>query len=136
MVQVNQKRLIEIKITPEIIYHQIKEIIFSFKPSQFIDPSDLRNIIWAKATTSHPQDSDFFMGNYPTYNLVPYATHGLNSHEPQAKVVRLCILPAAFMTLDQPWIKASFHASYPEEVKKRVLDNWRAYGFDRNPVGM
>ena len=83
-----------------------------------------------------PQDSDFFVDNYPTYNLVLYATYGLNPHGPQAKVVRLYMLPVEFMTLDRPWIGASFRASYPEEVKKRVLDNWRAYGFDRNPVDM
>jgi 4-hydroxy-3-polyprenylbenzoate decarboxylase len=26
-------------------------------------------------------------------------------------------------------IKATFQAMYPEDIKKKVLDNWKAYGF-------
>ncbi len=142
VVQVDRKRLVEMKTTPEKFCRQVGEVVFSSKPGRFvpkifvvgdnIDPSDLHEVVWAEATKSQPQDSDFFfVGNYPTYKLVPYATYGPNPHEPQAKVVRLCMLPAEFETLDRPWVEASFRASYPEEIKQKVLGNWRAYGYEK-----
>ncbi|QKX55216.1 uncharacterized protein TRUGW13939_02308 [Talaromyces rugulosus] len=147
VVQVDRKRLVEMNTTPETFCRQLGEVVFSSKPGRFvpkifvvgdnIDPSDLHEVVWAEATKSQPQDSDFFfVGNYPTYTLVPYATHGLNPHEPQAKVVKLCMLPAEFETLDRPWVEASFRASYPEEIKRKVLDNWRAYGFGENTMNI
>ncbi|KIW19538.1 hypothetical protein PV08_00110 [Exophiala spinifera] len=136
------------KTTPKIFYRQIGEIVFSSKPGRFvpkifvvgdnIDPSDLHEVVWAEATKSPPQDSDFFfVGNYPIYKLVPYATYGLNTNEPQAKVVRLCMLPGEFKTLDRPWVEASFRSSFPEQIKKKVLESWQAYGYKtRDPLNI
>ncbi|KIM93316.1 hypothetical protein OIDMADRAFT_61655 [Oidiodendron maius Zn] len=135
------------KTTPETFSRQVGEIVFSSKPGRFvpkifivgdnIDPSDLHEVVWAEATKAQPQDSDFFfVGNYPTYNLVPYATHGPNPHDPQAKVVRLCMLPVEFETLDMPGVEASFRSSYPEEIKRKVLDRWGTYRYKKDPVNI
>ena len=139
--QVDRKRLVEMKTTPESFCRQVGEVIFTSKPGRFvpkvfivgdnIDPADLHEVVWAEATKAQPKANDFFfVGNYPTYKLVPYATHGPNPNDPQAKIVRLCMLPAEFETLDLPWHEASFRGSYPEEVKRKVLENWQAYGYE------
>lgn len=138
--QVDRKKLVDMKTSPESFCRRVGEIIFTSKPGRFvpkvfivgdnIDPSDLHEVVWAEATKAQPQSNDFFfVGNYPTYKLVPYATNGFKPNDPQAKIVRLCMLPAEFETLELPWLEASFRASYPEEVKKKVLDNWHAYGY-------
>ncbi|CDM33126.1 hypothetical protein DTO006G1_5500 [Penicillium roqueforti] len=145
VIQVDRKRLVEMKTAPEKFCRQVGEIVFSSKPGRFVpkifvvgdnvDPSNLRDVVWAEATKSQPQASDFyFVGNYPTYDLVPYATHGFNPRGQKAKVVRLCMLPEEFETLDRPWVEASFRGSYPQEVKNKVLENWQAYGFEGSPV--
>ncbi|KAJ6172808.1 Carboxylyase-like protein [Penicillium chermesinum] len=75
------------------------------------------------------------VGDYSTYDLVPYATHDIELRKPQAKVVSLCMLPTEFKTLDLPRVEAFFfNASYPEDLQRQVLDNWPAYGFEGIPV--
>lgn len=140
VIQVDRKKLVEMKTTPEKFCREIGEIIFTSKPGRFVpkifvvgdnvDPSNLRDVVWAEATKYQPQAGDyFFVGNYPTYDLVPYATHGFNPGQPKAKVVRLCMLPEEFETLDLSFVEASFRGSYPEELKQKVLDKWSAYGY-------
>ena len=74
-------------------------------------------------------DVDVFNGkNVRGFPFIPYMGHGAHSKTHGGKVVSDAAMPAKYTT-GRDWTPADFESSYPEELKKKVSDNWAKMGF-------
>ncbi len=64
----------------------------------------------------------------PGIPMVPYLTADEVRTGRGGKTVVSCLLPEQFHG-ETRGITASFHNSYPEDVRRRVVENWARYGF-------
>ncbi|RJE23104.1 cytoplasm protein [Aspergillus sclerotialis] len=140
-VQVDRQKLRALKTNIPDFSRKVGHTIFGSKPGWYIpkiflvgddiDPTELRDIIWAESTRCQPLTNEFFFEEYGNIPLMPYVEHGLepkNANHP--KVVRCCMFPCEFVDEKLFWKEGSFRASYPAEVRDKVTSNWKAYGFD------
>jgi 4-hydroxy-3-polyprenylbenzoate decarboxylase len=93
-----------------------------------IDPTNLRELVWAFATRNHPgPKGELIFGPELTSPLVAFLESPEKAAFRTTKVVYNCLPPA-------DWghrlpTRASFRASYPAALQKHVLDSWSRYGF-------
>ena len=92
-----------------------------------IDPSDLNQLIWAVATRHHP-DRRITMQNQYMFPLVAYLSQEEKAASVSTRVIYNCLTPFGRWSEALRPVEASFRG-YPEELKKHVIDNWKAYGF-------
>lgn len=92
-----------------------------------IDPSDLNQLIWAVATRHHP-DRRITMQNQYMFPLVAYLSQEEKAASVSTRVIYNCLTPFCRWPEALRPVEASFRG-YPEELKKHVIDNWKAYGF-------
>lgn len=120
---------------------KVGHVVFGSKPGWYIpklllvgkdiDPTDLKDVIWAEATRCQPGVNEFFFEEYGNIPLIPYVGHGVqpgSGHH--RKVVKCCMFPCEFGDGDLHWEEGSFRGSFPLEVQKKVEDNWKEYGYD------
>ncbi|KAE8156921.1 UbiD decarboxylyase family [Aspergillus tamarii] len=140
VLQVNRSKLVEMRTNMDEFCRKLGHVVFGSKPGWFIpkiflvndyiDPTNLPDVIWAEATRCEPGRHEFIFTEYSNIPLIPYVTHGLPSKSGMnGKVVKCCMLPSEFTEKTLPWKEGSFQGAYPEDVKRKVLDNWTAYGF-------
>lgn len=140
-IQVDRQKLRALNTSIPDFSRKVGHTVFGSKPGWYIpkiflvgediDPTELRDIIWAEATRCQPLTNEFFFEEYGSIPLMPYIGYGLkpkNANHP--KVVRCCMLPSEFLDEKLFWKEGSFRGSYPAEVRDKVTRNWKAYGFD------
>ncbi|KAF7556567.1 hypothetical protein G7Z17_g1306 [Cylindrodendrum hubeiense] len=93
-----------------------------------IDPTNLKDIIWASATRCQPRVNEFFFDQYPNIGLIPYVSHGDRIGQFHYKVVRCCLFPEEF-SHELEWREASFKNNYPQELQNKIERQWTTYGF-------
>ncbi|WP_256865258.1 UbiD family decarboxylase domain-containing protein [Paenibacillus sp. 32352] len=91
-----------------------------------IDPSNINQVVWALATRHHP-DKTIVMAKQQVLPLVAYLDQAEKKEALTAKAIYNC-LPSDEWPKDYAPLEASF-ASYPEELRNRILTNWESYGF-------
>ncbi|MGW1190033.1 UbiD family decarboxylase [Streptomyces sp. NPDC002559] len=89
-----------------------------------IDITDIRQVVWAMATRSHPDTGHHTFPQAPGIPMVPYLTPGEVAAARGGKSVTSCLLPEGFRGTT-----ASFRTSYPERIQQRVVENWTRYGY-------
>ncbi|MEV5983242.1 UbiD family decarboxylase [Streptomyces sp. NPDC052114] len=89
-----------------------------------IDVTDIRQVVWAMATRNHPETGHHTFPKAPGIPMVPYLTAAEAAAARGGKAVVDCLLPADFQCTT-----ASFHTSYPRELRQRVVANWTRYGY-------
>lgn len=68
-----------------------------------------------------------FFEDVPGFALIPYMGHGNGNPWRGGKVVSDSLMPLKYTTgLD--FVSADFKSSYPEELKRQVLQNWKNDG--------
>lgn len=89
-----------------------------------IDPSNINQVVWALATRHHPGKGKTLV-DQSVLPLVSYLDDKEKEEGFTKKAIYNCLLP-----LDRKLpIEASFN-SYPEEMRKNIIKNWTAYGYD------
>ncbi|KAI9925345.1 hypothetical protein ASPWEDRAFT_164080 [Aspergillus wentii DTO 134E9] len=140
VLQVDREKLRALNTNIPDFSNRIGHTVFGSKPGWYIpklflvgddiDPTDLRDVIWAEATRCQPSTNEFFFEEYGNIPLIPYVGHGLRpGRGNHPKVVRCCMFPSEFVDRELSWKEGSFRGPYPVEIQEKVIDNWSAYGF-------
>ncbi|MFF0742940.1 UbiD family decarboxylase [Streptomyces sp. NPDC004111] len=94
-----------------------------------IDITDIDQVVWALATRHHPGTGHYSYPRAPGIPMVPYLTEEEVRTGRGGKSVTSCLLPEQFAGGTRG-TTASFGTSFPEDVRRRVLERWEAYGFE------
>ncbi|KAK1146753.1 hypothetical protein N8T08_002514 [Aspergillus melleus] len=140
VVQVDRTQLKDRKTQMKPFCEELGHVIFGSKPGWYIpklyvvgddvDPTNLKEVIWAEATRCQPEANEFFFHEYGNIPLIPYVTHGVQPTTGyHRKVVRCCMFPCEFEDDIVHWNEGSFRGSFPADVQKKINQNWEAYGF-------
>lgn len=92
-----------------------------------IDAANTAELVWAFATRCHPISADIPFKCEATSPLVAFLEASEKVAGKTNKVVHNCLPPDDWG--DRLPLRTSFSHNYSDDVKKQVLDNWRAYGF-------
>ncbi|HQS16721.1 UbiD family decarboxylase [Reyranella sp.] len=116
---------------------RIGEVVFAGKAGAVIpkvivlnddvDPTNVRELVWAFATRCHPQLGHATFEHIPAAPLLAYLRSSEKVAAATGKIVYNCLPP-------DEWgealpIRASFRHGYPAEIVARVRHRWAAYGF-------
>jgi UbiD family decarboxylase len=96
-----------------------------------IDPSDVRQVVWAFASRNHPTFTTFFFPELHAFGdgIESYhVTREVMQNKGTSLVVYACLENADRLGRPDKRIM-SFDQNYPEPVKRKVLDNWSKWGF-------
>lgn len=137
--QVDRQKLSALNTNIAEFSKKVGQVVFSSKPGWYIpklyligddiDPTDLRDVIWAEATRCQPGTNEFLFDEYGNIPLIPYVGYGIKPERNHPKVVRCCMLPCEFTDEDLPWKEGSFRGSYPIDIQEKVRRDWTKYGF-------
>lgn len=94
-----------------------------------IDPFNLAQVIHAFSTKCHPGRGIFSSLTAGVNPLTPYLSHQERKSGTDALVVMDCTWPASWSRETDIPPRVSFNEVYPEEIKEKVLENWKKYGF-------
>ncbi|CAG8084375.1 unnamed protein product [Penicillium salamii] len=136
--RIDTARLREMNTTSVELRKRIGDLIFNAKAGYTIhrlvlcgddiDVYDGKDVMWAFSTRCRPGSDETFFEDVRGFPLIPYMGHGAHSKTMGGKVVSDALMPAEYTT-GRDWVAADFESSYPEELKKKVLDNWTQMGF-------
>ncbi len=93
-----------------------------------IDPTNLKEVVWAFATRNHPgSQGETVFNDENTNPLVAFLSNAekMSMHTP--KVIYNCLPPDEFG--DKLPERSSFAYGYPKELQEQILRNWGTYGF-------
>ena len=93
-----------------------------------IDVTSLKEVMWAFATRNHPgSEGETVFDDESTNPLVAFLKEGEKMSMHTTKVVHNCLPPDEWGdTLPK---RSSFAGTYPPELRRRVIENWAAYGY-------
>ncbi|KAI9927287.1 hypothetical protein ASPWEDRAFT_165867 [Aspergillus wentii DTO 134E9] len=136
--RVDTAKLRELKTDSQDFRKKIGDLIFNVKAGYTIhrlvlvgDDIDVYNgkdVMWAFSTRCRPGMDETLFDDVRGFPLVPYMSHGSGSPVQGGKIVSDALLPVEYTT-GRNWVPADFENSYPEEVKRKVLDKWEDMGF-------
>ncbi len=121
----------------ESFCRRIGEVVFSSKAGAVIpkaivlnddvDPTDVKELVWAFATRCHPLLGHAIFDHIPAAPLLAYLRRSEKISATTGKVVYNCLPP-------DEWgealpTRASFRHGYPAEIVDRVRRRWSEYGF-------
>lgn len=142
VLQVDRQKLGAMKTNIPKFSNTIGHTVFGSKPGWYIpkiflvgediDPTNLRDVIWAEATRCQPGTNEFLFDEYGNIPLIPYVSHGIQPQDEgkhQPKVVRCCMFPSEFVDEGVFWKEGSFRGSYPLDFQEKVEEKWRKYGY-------
>ncbi|KAJ5739125.1 hypothetical protein N7533_011909 [Penicillium manginii] len=140
VLQVDRKKLLGMKTNMSEFCNKVGHVVFGSKPGWYmgkiflvgedVDPTDLRDVIWAESTRCEPGTSEFLFDEYGNIPLIPYVGYGTKAARNHKKVVKCCMLPSEFEDEELSWKVGSFRGSYPEDVQAQVERDWVKYGFE------
>ena len=93
-----------------------------------IDITDVREVVWAFATRTHPEHGEVHFPAKPTAALSVYLDEQEQHTYRAGKVIHNCLLADLFPPGKRP-VKGSFENGWPEDVQQRVLATWQNYGY-------
>ncbi|WVQ68670.1 uncharacterized protein L199_006879 [Kwoniella botswanensis] len=138
-VQFDSAKLPGLGLSPEELRKKVGDVIFYHKAGYTIhrlvllgsdiDVFDDKDVMWAFATRCRPNDDETFYSDCKGFPLIPYMSHGFHSPVKGGKVVSDALMPAEYEKGQKDWVAADFKNSYPQDLKDKVMANWRQYGF-------
>lgn len=93
-----------------------------------IDPTDIKQVVFALTTKCHPSRGITVIKDMPACPLVPFLSLEEKQNIKGSNVVYDCTWPLEWPPDQVPRL-ASFNSIYPDEIKEKVVDNWKKYGF-------
>jgi 4-hydroxy-3-polyprenylbenzoate decarboxylase len=95
-----------------------------------IDPTNLRELVWAFATRCHPGAGEIYFNKELVSPLVAFLRSSEKHSGNTTKVVYNCLPPDEWEgSLPK---RSAFCGSFPPEIQEKVLANWQAYGFTKS----
>ncbi|KAL3455969.1 hypothetical protein BJX64DRAFT_281699 [Aspergillus heterothallicus] len=84
-----------------------------------IDPTNLRDVIWAESTSCEPGKSKVLFEDDGAILLVPYIRRGASpgAGRYQKEVVKCCMFATEYKDMELPWNVGSFQSSCPLDVQ-------------------
>ncbi|MFF0459211.1 UbiD family decarboxylase [Streptomyces mexicanus] len=138
VVAVDIRRLASTRMTERELADAVAEVLFGSHTGWLvpkvllvaddIDITDIDQVVWALATRNHPATGHYVYPEAPGIPMVPYLTAEEARTGRGGKAVVSCLLPEQFEGVTRG-ITASFRNSFPEDVRRRVLEKWTDYGF-------
>ncbi|KAJ6090480.1 hypothetical protein N7486_009295 [Penicillium sp. IBT 16267x] len=143
VVQVDRQKLRAMNTIFADFSTKLGDVVFGSKPGWYIpkiflvgediDPTNLRDVIWAESTRCQPGRNGLLFGKYGIIPLIPYVGYGIKlegtgNHQ---NVVRCCMLPCEFVDESLFWKEGSSRGSYPIGIQEKVNRKWQTYGFSR-----
>lgn len=136
--RVDTAALRQMKTTSQEFRKRVGDLIFNHKAGYTIhrivlvgddiDVYDGKDVMWAFSTRCRPSMDETFFEDVRGFPLVPYMGHGNGPPTKGGKVVSDALMPKEYTT-GKDWENADFKHSFPEEVKRKVEDNWTKMGF-------
>lgn len=144
VVSVDIKKLAQMNISSEELCRRAGEIIFSthagweipkvFLVGNDVDITDINQVLWALSTRYRPGADEYVFGDTTGLPLLPYMTRAKRQEVPDpgrgGKSVVNLLLPEEFDG-ERNWLPSNFDASYPEDIKDKVLSKWEKYGYPK-----
>ena len=97
-----------------------------------VDPTNMDEVLHAITTKCHPVNDIHQVPHNPGFPvLLPFLPPKERLVGDAAGVIFDCTWPKDWPQETIP-IKATFENLWPEEVQRRVLENWESYGFKRD----
>lgn len=134
VVSVNRARRAALGMTEQRLVDAVAETLFSSHAGWLvpkvilvdddIDVTDIRQVVWALATRSHPGTGHHHYPQAPGIPMVPYLTPEEAGSARGGKSVTSCLLPDGFRGTT-----ASFEGSFPRALREHVVGNWARYGY-------
>ncbi|WNE99690.1 UbiD family decarboxylase [Streptomyces luomodiensis] len=138
VVSVDTRRLARTRLSERELSDAVAEVLFGSHTGWLvpkvilvaddIDITDIDQVVWAMATRYHPGTGEYLYPDAPGIPLVPYLTEEEVRTGRGGKSVMSCLQPEQFEGRARG-TAAGFRHSYPEDVRKRVCENWTDYGF-------
>ncbi|MEV0277471.1 UbiD family decarboxylase [Streptomyces sp. NPDC050610] len=138
VVSIDIRRLAELHLTERQLSDAVAEVLFTSHTGWLvpkvilvaddIDITDINQVTWALATRHHPTTGQYLYPRAPGIPLVPYLTEEETRTGHGGKSITSCLLPEQFEGRTRG-TTASFHNSFPADIRRRVIENWNAYGF-------
>lgn len=94
-----------------------------------IDPFNLGQVVHALSTKCHPGRGIFLTPTAGWNPLAPYLSHQERRRGSDAMSVLDCTWPSSWSRETDVPPRVAFNEVYPEEIKEKVLKNWKKYGF-------
>ncbi len=99
-----------------------------FVVNEDVNPADIIEVIHSFATKCDPVKGTITIAQGIGSNLTPFIHPDERESAKCGKVVYDCTWPKDWQEEETPK-KASFKSIYPEDIQRKVLNNWREYGF-------
>jgi UbiD family decarboxylase len=138
-VQIDGAKLREMKTTPAEFCTKLGELVFRSKRGMDIhrllivgddiDVYNFHDVMWAFTTRCRPGQHEYLFEDVRAFPLTPYMSQGPEPKLRGGKVVSDCLLPVEYTT-GPNWETADFEHAYPEDVKAKVLKDWKLMGFE------
>jgi 4-hydroxy-3-polyprenylbenzoate decarboxylase len=94
-----------------------------------VDPTDIGQVLHALTTKCHPVAGIHQVSNAPSFPiLLPFLEPADRLLGNGAYVLFDCTWPKKWQEKDIP-AKSSFDTSWPEDIRRRVIEKWRTYGY-------
>jgi 4-hydroxy-3-polyprenylbenzoate decarboxylase len=121
----------------ERLCRRVGEVVFRSKAGAVIpkvivlnddvDPTDLRELVWAFATRCHPMLGHVSFEPTPAAPLLAFLRSSEKVSATTGKLVYNCLPPEEWGEMLP--MRTSFRHGYPAELVARVTSRWSAYGF-------
>lgn len=129
--------IVSIENPPEDAAERIKSIIATGRVNiskvvvvdTDIDPFNLGQVVHVLATKCHPGRGMFSALTAGVNPLTPYLSHQERRTGTDAVAVWDCTWPASWSRETDVPPRVAFNEVYPDDIKDRVIKNWKNYGF-------
>lgn len=138
VVSVDVERLAAMNTDAKAFAGRVAEVVFGSHPGYLIpklilvgndiDVTDIDQVVWAMATRSHPAHDHFSFPDVREFPMVPYLSADDKAKGSGGKAILNCLYPEQFRGQMRA-STASFQHSYPAELRRKVQEKWREYGF-------
>ena len=141
LINSDRKALLARRTNAKELSTELGKLVFGAKPGIFackalivgedIDITNFKDVTWAEVSRCEPGKNEYeFPGQYPSIKVIPYVSRRDEADKSlPGKVVRCCLLPQEFTDEKIHWKECSFKGQFPEDVQRKVLENWTEYGF-------
>jgi UbiD family decarboxylase len=92
------------------------------------DFTDVGQVVWAFASRAHPHHGEIYFEGQAQNNLPVFLDPNEKFTYHATKVIHNCLLADRFPVGERP-VSADLEHGWPPEVRNRVLQNWRGYGY-------
>lgn len=97
-----------------------------------VDPTDMTQVIHAFVTKCHPRTGTIVFDKSPACVITPFIDQSREEMDEKKVLASGCnVLYDCTWPLDRERIpvRSSFNDIYPEEIRKKVIEKWKDYGF-------